>query len=284
MSTPSFGGAAIAALLTSALLAAPALGDGDGVAVAPEGTTLPAAAAAAAIEPDPLFDDIFEIEIEDDFEQRDPWEGPNRYIFQFNDGIDTVFWNPVTRAYQFVVPEPGRRSLRRVFLNLNSPAVFVNDLLQLRVRDAGKTLGRFLLNTTLGIGGLFDPALEAGWERHHSDFGQTLAKIGVGSGPYIVIPIFGPSTVRDGFGDVVDRFFQPVTYLLGFTPQIFIGSTDGLVARDAHHEQLKALRESSVDYYAAMRSAFLQNREHEIWGDDGRPEVEKAAASLDASY
>ena len=92
---------------------------------------------------------------------------------------NTVVFDPVTRGYRFLVPEPARKGIRRAFLNLNSPKIFVNDLLQLRFKDAAQTLGRFVLNTTLGLGGLFDAGKAAGWERHDTDFGQTLAKMGV---------------------------------------------------------------------------------------------------------
>ena len=150
-----------------------------------------------------------------------------------------------------------------MFLNLNSPRVIVNDLLQLRFKDAATTLGRFVLNSTLGIGGLLDPGTAAGWERHDSDFGQTLGKMGVGGGPYIVVPIFGPKTVRDGFGDVVDLAFHPLTYILGpaeWLLQISIGSGNGLTMLEYNHDKVGALEESSVDFYAAMRSAYLQSR------------------------
>jgi phospholipid-binding lipoprotein MlaA len=229
----------------------------------------PAGEAAAdvplASEPDPLFDEDFdaELEFESDMERSDPFENTNRKFFAFNEGVNKIIFDPITRGYRFVVPKPARKGIRRVFLNLNSPRIFVNDLLQLRFRDAAETLGRFALNSTLGVGGLFDPAIEAGWERHDSDFGQTLAKMGVASGPYLVIPIFGPSTVRDGVGSVVDLAFQPLAYILGPSElllQLYIGSGNGLTALDAAHDKVEALEGSSVDFYAAMRSAYLQNR------------------------
>jgi phospholipid-binding lipoprotein MlaA len=225
----------------------------------------------AASEPDPLFDDIFDEDFDapDPMLEADPFERTNRNVFFFNQQVETVLFDPITRGYRFLVPAPARRSIRRAALNLYSPKTVVNDLLQLRFVDAAETLGRFVLNSTLGLGGLLDPAIEAGWEQHESDFGQTLAKFGVGSGPYLMIPVFGPTTVRDGFGTVVDLAFQPLTYILGPTDlllQVYIGSGTGLTALDDAHDKLQALEDSSVDYYAALRSAYLQSRRATIHG------------------
>jgi len=145
----------------------------------------------------------------------------------------------------------------------------VNDVLQLRFDDAGQTLGRFLLNSTVGMGGLFDAGIEAGWEWHDADFGQTLALYGAPSGPYLVLPVFGPTTLRDGFGDVVDRMFEPLTYvfgigLLGSSIQVVVGTGTGITTYEAHADELEQLEEGSIDFYAALRSVYLQSREAEI--------------------
>jgi phospholipid-binding lipoprotein MlaA len=224
-------------------------------------------------EPDPLFDDEFEaeFELEGEMARSDPFENTNRRIFKFNRGVHTWVFDPITRGYRFVVPRVARKGLRRVFLNLNSPKVFANDLFQLRFKDAAQTLGRLVLNSTLGLGGLLDPGEAAGWERHDADFGETLAKMGVASGPYIVIPVFGPSTVRDGIGSIVDLAFQPLTYILGpgeLIVQLYIGGGNGLTAFDANIDKLEALEVSSVDFYAALRSAYLQHRRASIEGLD----------------
>ncbi len=237
--------------------------------VIPEGNGHLASPASQA--PDPLFEDEFDREFayEDPFAGADPFESTNRTIFGFNQGVDRYFLDPLTTGYRWLVPEPGRRAVFRAFRNLESPAILVNDLLQLRFKNAAKTTGRFLLNSTLGMGGLFDPGKSAGWERHESDFGQTLALAGVKSGPYVIIPVFGPSTVRDGFGQVVDRMLQPLTYILG-PGQIVVAATlsggSGLAYRDAYGAKLEALEASSVDFYAALRSAYLQARKAHIWG------------------
>ncbi len=194
----------------------------------------------------------------------DPFEKANRRTFRLNNSIDRWFWSPLTGAYQFVVPSGGRRALRRVILNLESPALFVNHVLQLAPLDALITLQRFGINTTVGLAGLFDPAGRLGLPARHTDFGQTLAVYGTPSGPYLVMPVLGPTTVRDGTGYLVDFMFQPTTYFLpGFTLFIYAAIHQGgagLAAREAHASELHALEVSSVDFYAALRSAYYQTR------------------------
>ncbi len=246
----TIGWASIACMLALAPFAVPALGDDAVVAEVDETFS------------DPLFDEEYQTEL--GASVPDPIETLNRKFFRFNDTVDQHVLVPVTNAYQFVVPSPIRASIRRVFRNLQSPIHLVNNLLQLRFRDAAETLGGFALNSTAGFAGLFDPGTEVGWEQHPSDFGQTLGVFGVRSGPYLVIPLLGPSTVRDAVGNMVDRAFDPLTYLLGVGNLLFIGGSNGFVMREANSKALEALRDSSVDYYAAMRSAFTQNRESRI--------------------
>jgi phospholipid-binding lipoprotein MlaA len=201
---------------------------------------------------DPGYDELFDDELfDDEFEvggsaaSNDPFEITNRALLTFNRGLGRYVFDPVIRGYQYAVPEPARRGVHKIFVNFNAPATLVNDLLQLCFKDAGQTLGRFVLNTTLGFGGIFDVGIEAGWEHHEADFGQTLGRMGFGSGPYLVLPIFGPNTIRDGIGDIVDLFFQPLTYLIGPTHNLVIGATSGISLMDAKSRALKALEESS---------------------------------------
>jgi phospholipid-binding lipoprotein MlaA len=244
--------AALAFLLGLPLLAAPALGD----ELAPP---------AGADPSEELSDEPSEeYTTELGAAVPDPIEPVNRRFFAFNDQVDQFLLVPVTNAYRFVVPSPVRMCVRRTFRNLRAPVYFVNNLLQLRFQDAAETLAGFALNSTAGIGGLFDAAAEVGWEQHASDFGQTLGVYGIQSGPYLVIPLLGPSTVRDSVGDLVDRAFDPFTYFFGMGGLIFLGTSSGFVTREANSEAIQALRSSSVDYYAAMRSAFTQNRESRI--------------------
>ena len=222
--------------------------------------------------PDPLFDDFEEFD-DEPIGYPDPWESTNRGVFAFNQQVDKWILDPVTRAYRYVVPQPVRAAISRVFLNLGSTKTIVNDFLQLEWTDAGVTTSRLVINTTVGIVGLFDVAEMIGLEGHQSDFGQTLALAGVPSGPYVMLPILGPSDVRDGVGTVVDGFFQPTYYILG-PADLIIGPTEiliysgssGISTRDRHFVELKALEDSSVDFYAALRSGFYQQRIDAIWG------------------
>jgi phospholipid-binding lipoprotein MlaA len=232
--------------------------------VAPEASVMPAegnpSPDAAADDPD--YDELFDDEygFDDETATNDPLENTNRSVLKFNRGLSRHIFDPMVRGYRFVLPESARRGVRRAFINFKAPSTLVNDLLQLRFKDAAETLGRFVLNTTIGYAGFFDVGIEAGWEHHESDFGQTLGRLGVGSGPYLMLPVFGPNTVRDGFGGVVDMFFQPLTYLIGPVQNIVLGAGSSFTTLDARNSAMKALEESSVDYYAALRSAYLQHR------------------------
>ena len=159
-----------------------------------------------------------------------------------------------------------RLGIHNFFLNLETPVLLTNHILQLRPRAAGITLGRFMVNTTAGALGIFDPAAHgAGWERINGDFGQTLARWGTPSGAYLVLPVLGPSTVRDFVGDVVDRMMDPLTYLIGpLQWWIPLGLSQGLALREANAEALNALEASSVDFYSALRSAYFQSREADV--------------------
>jgi phospholipid-binding lipoprotein MlaA len=220
----------------------------------------------AVEEPDPLFDqeerEVAEFQAAEPV--ADPLEEGNRAIFRFNQKLDDWFWSPLTRAYRFITPEFARVGIRRALRNLNTPVYVANHLLQLRLRDAGQALGSFALNSTLGIFGFLEPSKEAGWEVRPADFGQTLGLVGVGNGPYMVIPVFGPTTVRDGFGNAVDYFLQPLNYVLGVPTQLLWGGGSGLSLREGVADQLAALEKSSVDFYSVMRSAYQQNRDQEL--------------------
>ncbi len=190
----------------------------------------------------------------------DPLEPVNRPVFSGNMALDRFFIDPVSRAYGAVTPQPVKRAVRSIFSNLNAPVVLVNEVLQFRGRRAAQTLGRFVLNSTLGFGGIFDPAAELGWNEHQADFGQTLGMMGVGPGFYVVLPLLGPSTARDAVGAAVDLALRIDTWLLPFQSQIFLGGGFGISEREGRREELRALRESSIDFYAAVRSAYLQTR------------------------
>jgi phospholipid-binding lipoprotein MlaA len=198
----------------------------------------------------------------------DPLEPLNRLTFRLNLHVDRWVIDPITRAYTFAVPAPARRSIRRAFANLSSPSIFANDALQLRPVDAGVTAARFAINTTAGVGGLFDVADRIGLEGHHADFGQTLALAGVPSGPYLMLPVIGPTTTRDGVGALVDFLFEPTTYILTPGAQLVFasirGTGSGLSTWETQSDALRALQAASLDFYAALRNAYWQNRVAEI--------------------
>jgi phospholipid-binding lipoprotein MlaA len=145
----------------------------------------------------------------------DPFEGLNRSLYRFNARVDDYLLNPAVNAYHFVVPRPLRAGIRNFFINLGGLRVLVNEILQVRPRAAVETTGRLLVNTTIGIGGLLDPATALGIPLHDEDFGQTLGRYGVPRGPYLVLPVLGPSTLRDAPGRAVDALNMTIVDPLG---------------------------------------------------------------------
>lgn len=215
----------------------------------------------------------------------DPLEPVNRALFGFNETVDRFMLEPVAKAYGWVIPDPAKNAVQRLFTNLNSPSILVNDVLQLNPKRAGTTLTRFVVNSTVGVGGLFDVAGALGLEGHHTDFGQTLAFVGLGSGPYLVMPVLGPSTARDAVGGVVDMFLRPQTYLLGMGPLMVWGGSFAVVTRESYLDELAELRASSVDYYATVRNVYFQRRAEQLRsiGVEVVPERAEADASAQRS-
>jgi phospholipid-binding lipoprotein MlaA len=212
---------------------------------------------------DPLFDEPQEAT--GDLEIFDPLEPGNRAVFQFNRQIDRAFWSPVTRGYRLVVPGPVRRALRRAFINLNAPVYVVNHLLRLRPLDALETLGAFAMNASFGMLGFLNAA-ERGLniELKPADLGATLALYGVDSGPYLVVPLLGPTTVRDGLGFVAERAFHPLTYVLPISTLLMWGGGWGMTYREETWDGLQALDDSSLDPYSVLRSAYIQARARDL--------------------
>jgi phospholipid-binding lipoprotein MlaA len=217
----------------------------------------------------------------------DPLEPMNRQTLRFNRGVDRWLLDPITRLYARIVPDGIKTSIRSAFLNMASVPVLANQLFQGEVAEASVTTGRLAINTTIGIGGLLDPATGFGLEAEHADFGQTLAKLGFGSGPYLIIPLLGPATVRDGLGGVVDMFIHPTTFIFGPfqapLQRLTYGGGSGLSLREARYEALKALNESSIDYYAALRNGYYQARMADIWeGEPPPPRRRRICESMNA--
>ncbi len=201
----------------------------------------------------------------DEDRQIDPIEPFNRGVFSFNLALDRAIIKPVAEGYRSVLPEFVRDRIRAVIDNLHEPLVFVNDVLQGRGEAAGISGRRFIVNTTVGVVGLFDRATEFGLPKQSGDFGQTLYAWGVNDGPYLVLPFFGPSNVRDTFGLGLDMVASPTGYIGSSETRrkvgIVVGATDGIDLRSRNIESLDAVEAGSLDFYANLRSVWRQNRQ-----------------------
>ena len=200
-------------------------------------------------------------------EIQDPWEGFNRRMFAVNDAVDGALIVPAARAYRAVTVKKQRKGIRNFLANARTPVIFVNDLLQGEFKRAGTTMGRFVVNTTIGFGGMGDPAERLGLEQHSEDFGQTLAVWGAPSGPYLVLPFFGPSTLRDGFGAGVDTAIDPLTWVRTDAASLTRYTRAGVTAlslREPLIEPLAQIEENSLDFYSSVRSFYFQSRQREI--------------------
>ncbi len=201
---------------------------------------------------------------------RDPLEGFNRGVYSFNEGLDKVLLKPVAQSYDAIAPTPVRAAVGNFFENINDVLVCINDLLQGKLNDAGSDFGRVALNSTFGILGLFDVATAWGLEKHEEDFGQTFGRWGIGDGPYLVLPLFGPRTVRDAVGLAATTSLYPLSHVYpvdvrnSLTGTRFISDRADLLPVD------KAIEEASLgDKYSYIREAYLQRRRNLIY--DGRP-------------
>lgn len=203
---------------------------------------------------------------------RDPFETLNRHIFEFNDAMDAGIIRPAAISYRESVPAPIRTGIRNALSNLGEPVVFANNVLQFRLYDAGHTLMRFYLNSTVGLAGVFDVATPAGIARRQGDFGQTLHMAGIGDGPFLMLPLLGPSNLRDAIGRGVDTAADPVRIATGYAlPRtaatgVGIGRAvvGGIDLRAQNIETLDALRAESLDYYARLRSVMEQRRSAQL--------------------
>lgn len=208
--------------------------------------------------------------------EHDPYEKFNRSMWSVNQTLDKVAMKPASSVYRTITPRPARRGIQRIFANLEEPWSFVNNMLQGKPKRAVRNLGRFVVNTTIGVGGLADHASELGIKDSPEDFGQTLAVWGVKSGPYLVLPLLGPSTLRDGFGSGVAMFADPwrvcldqCTHLSELEKLGVSGMNLLSVRADLAESGADAFLETSLDPYAAARSAFFQSRRAAIRDDDG---------------
>jgi len=201
----------------------------------------------------------------------DPFEKFNRGVYAFNDGIDKVVLKPVAETYKAITPEPVDKGVTNFFSNLDDVIVVANDLLQLKFKQAASDAGRLLLNSTVGLLGFVDVASEFYLPKHEEDFGQTLGYWGIGSGPYLVLPFLGPSSVRDTVGRGADFFLDPRTYATGEKVRYVIIGTGGVKAIDTRADLFgaeKILDAAALDKYSYIRDAYLARRNYLVYDGD----------------
>ena len=195
----------------------------------------------------------------------DPFEPTNRAIFKFNDTVDRTIAQPVAKGYQKITPQPLRESISSFFSNIGDVGSLANSLLQLKITEATGTLMRIVINSTFGVAGMFDVATQAGLAKHPEDFGLTLGRYGIPAGPYLVLPVFGPSSVRDGIGMGVDvkfnllNYVDPATRNPMYVTQFVSARADMLGATDL-------LQQAALDKYSFVRDAYRQQRESRLRG------------------
>ena len=202
---------------------------------------------------------------------KDPLESINRASWTFTwDYADKYVLKPASEGYVEYMPTGLRSGVHNMALNLNEPSTIINNLLQAKFSDAAKTTGRFVLNSTIGLLGFFDPASDFGWNRKQEEFGEVLGSYGVGDGPYLVIPALGPSSVREEVGDFVDRYYWPLA-IIDFWPNIVRAGVLGLEARASLADQ-EGILNDAIDPYEFVKNAYFQNMQFKVY--DGNPPIE----------
>lgn len=208
-----------------------------------------------------------------DSDPRDPLEPWNRAVYQFNDDVDHVLATPVATVYRDVLPVGIRDRVRNFFANVADPFIGVNNVLQGKIEDGFLDWMRFVVNSTVGLFGIHDVATDMGLEKHNEDFGQTFGRWGVGTGPYLVLPIFGSSDLRDGMGFVVDIYADPLTNVRPHDVQYLLYGLRFTQTRTDLLDASRILEEAALDKYTFQRDAYLQRRRSLVY--DGRPPRER---------
>jgi phospholipid-binding lipoprotein MlaA len=209
----------------------------------------------------------------------DSGESINRVMFDIHTGIDKIALKPITDVYRFLVPDPGKRMVSNFVRNIGSPVTFFNSVMQGDQENTFATFWRFIINSTFGIGGLFDVASEAGLKNRQADFGQTMAVWGIDSGPYTFLPLFGPGTVRDTLGRIPDVLMDPLTWYYRSWPEYTEAGLAAVNARSSNYTVIQDTYRTSLDPYATFRSGYLQRRTSEI---NRAKRVHRPAASVDS--
>jgi phospholipid-binding lipoprotein MlaA len=208
--------------------------------------------------------------------EHDPWEKTNRDIFTFDVWVEHNVAQPVDDVYRAVLPAPARKGVHNVTRNLRSPVILANDVLQGHVSKAANTLGRILINSTIGLGGLIDVAKDIGLPYHDNDFGVTLGQGGVQEGSYLVLPFVGPLPPRDLLGEAVDSFFDPLywahfhgkdTWLLGRAAFATLDKVDD------RRDEFDTIERTSLDFYATVRNLYRQDRAGLIKGEESKDQL-----------
>jgi phospholipid-binding lipoprotein MlaA len=209
--------------------------------------------------------------------ENDPWEGYNRKVFAFNEGLDKVV-RPIAVGYDKVMPDPVQRGVGNFFRNLDAPVTYVNQVLQGKFKQSISTVGRFLVNSTFGLFGFFDIASQMGIPFYNEDLGQTMAKWGYEDSRYLMFPLFGPSTFRDGTGRIADSFYHPVGRVFHGSNRWGLWALRGIDMRARYLDQDAELNEA-YDPYVLLRDVWWQNRQYEIY--DGDPPMQDYDLYLD---
>ena len=205
-------------------------------------------------------------------EAYDPWERFNRSMFTFNEKVDAVVLKPMAKGYRSIMPKPVEAGVSNFFFNLDEISVIANDMLQFKLLELVSDSGRFIVNSSIGIGGVFDVAKHMGLKKRYEDFGQTLGYWGANNGPYLVLPFFGPSSVRDSLGRIGDYQIQPVAEVDDRSDRIILYTLDIVSKRAELLEAGEILDEAAFDQYIFLREAYLQRRKSLVY--DGRIPVE----------
>jgi len=205
--------------------------------------------------------------------EHDPWEKTNRDIFTFDVWVEHNIGHPVDNAYRKVLPEPARKGIHNATTNLRSPVILANDVLQGDFGKAAKTLGRIVVNSTIGLGGLIDVAKDIGMPFHDNDFGVTMGKGGAAEGSYLVLPFIGPKPPRDLVGEAVDSFFDPLYWARFNNKDTWLlvrGGVATLDTVDDRRNEFDTIERTSLDFYATIRNLYRQNRAALIRGEDSK--------------
>jgi phospholipid-binding lipoprotein MlaA len=207
----------------------------------------------------------------------DPLEPVNRGVFWVNDKFDVYMLTPVAKGWDFVAPDPVQTSVANFFRNLRFPVHFLNDVLQGKARAAGHDVARFVVNSTAGVVGLFDPATRLGLKRSDEDFGQTLGHYGVPSGPYLVLPLLGPSNVRDTAGGIADGAATVRPFFVDTLVTIGVRAGEAVNARSRVIDEIEEERASAFDWYVFVRDAYLQRRRAQVRDEHVTPRAASGA-------